>query len=183
MRICSGKYKNRRLLSLAGEVTRPTKDAVKEALFSSLGDLKREAYFLDLFGGSGAIALEAYSRGLKNVIVNDVNPEAYEIIKRNALNCQAALRMLKLDCYACLEKLKGLRFTYIYLDPPYAFAEMNELLTMIKTYRLLAADGIIIYECSAKTKAPEIAGLLKYAERKYGRTKLVYYRKKEEKDG
>ena len=85
LRVVGGKYKRRKLDQPSLEITRPTKDMVKEAMFSSLGDLSNKS-FLDCFGGSGAIGIEAYSRGATPVTIIENSLEAFKIIKTNLKN-------------------------------------------------------------------------------------------------
>ena len=127
MRIIAGKYKRTPLKTLEGEdITRPTRDMVKEALFSSIM-IYSDTTLLDLFSGSGAIGLEALSRGAKDVTFNDVNKDAVRIIKENLKKVREEREVLNLDYKLCLAKMEGRHFDYIYVDPPYAFKEYENI--------------------------------------------------------
>ncbi|MBQ6560165.1 MAG: 16S rRNA (guanine(966)-N(2))-methyltransferase RsmD [Erysipelotrichaceae bacterium] len=180
MRIVAGKYKKTNLKTLEGdEITRPTRDMVREALFSSI-TVHNETLFLDLFAGSGAIGIEALSRGAKDVMFNDHNKEAVRIIKENLAKVREERRVLNLDYADCLKKLKNSGFDYIYVDPPYAFAEYGKVFELVREYNVLNKKGIMIIEVRKDTQLPETPGYSCFKERRYGINKLLYYRKEEE---
>ena len=178
MRTIAGKYKRTPLVSLEGDLTRPTKDMVKEALFDAL-QINSEESFLDLFSGSGAIGIEAISRGAKRVIFNDSNKDAVKIIETNLKKINEVARVLNLDYEECLFKLNDEPFDYIYIDPPYAFKEYNKVFELIEKYHLLTKKGIIICEVRKDINLnDEYHEVYKYKEKKYGISKLLYFRKK-----
>ena len=178
MRIIAGKYKRTPLVSLEGDITRPTKDMVKEALFDTLQVLEGET-FLDLFSGSGAIGIEAISRGCKKVVFNDINKQAIKIIETNLNKINEQARVLNLDYEECLFKLNETPFDYIFLDPPYAFIEYDKVFELIDKYHLLSKNGIIIAEVRKDIILnEEYNNVILYKEKKYGISKLLYYRKK-----
>ena len=179
MRIIAGKYKRTNLNTLEGELTRPTKDMVKEALFSSI-DINSDTMFLDLFSGSGAIGLEALSRGAKDCIFNDSNKDAVRIIKENLDKVHENRTVYNLDYVSCLNRIKGTRFDYIYLDPPYAFGSYISLFHEIVANDLLKESSIIIVEIRKDVDLNDsIENLKCFKEKKYGITKIKYYRKEE----
>ena len=183
MRIIAGKYKRTPLNTLEGEdITRPTKDMVREALFSSI-TVYSDTCFLDLFAGSGAIGLEALSRGAKEVVFNDISREAVRIIESNLAKVKENRPVLNLDYRECLRKLKGQSFDYIYCDPPYDFKEYGNIFACLEQYRLLNEKGIIIVETRKNTDLEEsYPGFAKYKEKRYGISKLLYYRKEQNND-
>ena len=175
MRIIAGKYKRTPLLTLEGESTRPTRDRVKEALFSSI-DAEGEK-FLDLFAGSGSIGLEALSREASDVVFNDSNPEAVKIISANLLKVKEKRRVFDYGYDLCIKKLKGETFDYIYLDPPYAFKDHERLLGMLKENGLVRKGSVVIAEVRKDTDLPEeVSSFTLFKEKRYGITKLYYYR-------
>lgn len=179
MRIVAGKYKRLLLDTLEGDSTRPTKDMVKEALFDSLQVIEGES-FLDLFAGSGSIGIEAISRGCHEVIFNDANKDAIKIIEKNLQKINEVKRVLNLDYKDALQKVRNTEFNYIFLDPPYAFNEYDELFRLINEYKLLSKKGIIVVEVKKDTDLKEeYFNLIKYKDKKYGISKLLYYRKKD----
>lgn len=180
MRIISGKYKRTPLVSLEGSNTRPTKDMVKEALFDSL-QLIEDKSFLDLFSGSGAIGIEALSRGASKVIFNDFNKKAVNVIESNLNKIHEKSIVLNLDYEQCLFKLKNYKFDYIFADPPYAFNEYENIFNKVNEYNLLNEEGIIIVEVNSNTILDDkYEKIEKYKEKKYGISKLIYFRKKED---
>lgn len=178
MRIIAGKYKNKSIEAPDGSETRPTKDMVKEALFSSLGIFNGDEVFLDLFGGSGSVGLEALSRGAKKVYINDISLKAYNVIKKNASGFEGDIRISNMNYETLLNNVKD-RFDYIFIDPPYKFDEYTEILGMISSNEILKEDGIIIFETAKETVLDENYGNLEvYKDRRYGISKLHYIRRK-----
>ena len=179
MRVVAGKYKRTPLKTIESLSTRPTKDMVKEALFSSIY-IDEETSFLDLFSGSGAIGIEALSRGAKEVYFNDLNKDAVNVIKENLLKLKENRVVYNLNYDACLSKLTGIKFDYIFLDPPYAFEEYENVFRLIAEYNLLKDNGKIIVEVKKDVKLNDnIYSLNKYKEKKYGISKLLYYRRED----
>ncbi|MBR2578032.1 MAG: 16S rRNA (guanine(966)-N(2))-methyltransferase RsmD [Erysipelotrichaceae bacterium] len=178
MRIIAGKYKRTPLKTLDSLDTRPTKDMVKEALFSSVSITEGDS-FLDLFAGSGAIGIEAISRGASKVVFNDANKEACRIIKENLDKINEKARIYDLDYEECLFKVNEFPFDYIYLDPPYAFKEYDKLFELIGRYHVLAKKGIIITEVRKDVDLKDhYLDMYLYKERRYGISKLLYYRRR-----
>lgn len=180
MRIIAGKYKKTPLKTLDGtDITRPTKDMVKEAVFSSI-DIYSDTYFLDLFSGSGAIGLEALSRNAKEVVFNDVNKNAVKIINENLKKVNENRLVLNLDYSECLKRLSNYKFDYIYIDPPYIFNDYDNLFSLVNEYALLNEKGKIIIETKKDNiLKEEYIDMFQYKDKKYGITKVLYYKKKE----
>ena len=177
MRVVAGKYKRTKLDSLDSLKTRPTKDMVKEALFSSI-DIEDGSSLLDLFAGSGAIGIEALSRGASKVIFNDKNYDACKIIKQNLAKIKEDSIVYNLDYKECLKRLDKDKFDYVYIDPPYAFNEYEEVFKLLLEYELLNDEAIIIVEVKKDVDLDEnILIFSKYKEKKYGISKLLYYRR------
>ena len=180
MRIVAGKYKRTPLKTLDSLDTRPTKDMVKEALFSSI-QITEGDRFLDLFAGCGAIGIEAISRGASRVVFNDANRDACAVIKENLEKIKEKAQIYNEDYEMCLFKLNEMPFDYIYLDPPYAFNEYGKIFELIEKYHVLSGKGIIIAEVRKDVDLKERYGSLSlYKERRYGIAKLLYYRKEKE---
>ncbi len=157
--------------------TRPTKDMVKEALFSSLGDISEKEVILDLFAGSGAVAIEALSRGVKRAVINDKSRKAIKAILENTLKIEEEVVIYDLDHAALLKKLNE-TFDIIFLDPPYAFDDRDELMMMIADKKMLKDDGVLIYEVDSHTVMNDCYGdLILYKKRSYGITDLYYYKR------
>ena len=176
MRIISGRYRRLNLDTLEGDNTRPTKDMVREALFDSLW-VNEDESFLDVFAGSGAVGIEAISRGLEDVVFNDLSKDACRIIKSNLKKIKADKKLYNLD-YATLFKMLNRDFDYIFLDPPYALDEYENIFCLIETNKVLKEKGIIIFEVKSDSKIKDNYGPYRlYKERKYGISKLMYYKK------
>lgn len=176
MRIIAGKHKGRKLLPLVGDDARPTLDRVRENLFNILSNRVVGANFLDLFAGSGAVGIEALSRGAGKVVFCDKNPKIIAHIRKNLALINESCDCVLGDYKTTLKKiLKG--YDIIYLDPPYAFDSL-EVLTEISNSGVLASDGIVVYEHDASTdiKIPDSFEL--FDERKYGIAKLSFLRGK-----
>ena len=180
LRVIAGKYKRTPLQTLEGEeITRPTRDMVKEALFSTI-TIYSDTVFLDLFSGSGAIGIEALSRGAEDVVFNDSNRKAVSVIKKNLEKVREERIVYQLDYRDCLAKLKGYGFDYIYCDPPYRFDDHEKLFELIDAYSILNEKGIVIMEVAKDTELKEsYKDMYLYKEKRYGINKLLYYRKGE----
>ncbi|MDO4500025.1 MAG: 16S rRNA (guanine(966)-N(2))-methyltransferase RsmD [Erysipelotrichaceae bacterium] len=176
MRIIAGKYRRINLNTLDSLDTRPTKDMVKEALFSSLNDVE-DKDFLDLFSGSGAIGIEAISRGAKRVVFNDLNREAVKIIKSNLNKIKEEDEVFNLSYEVCLNRLKDANFDIIFLDPPYKFADFDKIFDLINENNVLKKGGILVFEIKKDSVVKEkYNNLSLYKEKKYGISKLLYFR-------
>lgn len=177
MRVVAGKYKRSTLLTLDSLATRPTKDMVKEALFSSI--YVEDSLFLDLFSGSGSIGIEALSRGARDVVFNDLSKDAVKVIKTNLSKYKEDRRVYNLDYLSCLNRLED-KFDYIFVDPPYAFEEYERIFETIDSLNLYSNNCRIIVEVKKeKELADELFSFEKYKEKKYGISKLLYYRRKD----
>lgn len=175
MRVVGGKHRGRKLLTPENYDIRPTADKVKESLFNILGQ-KLNGTFLDLFGGSGGVAIEAISRGAK-VTVNDCNKKSVELIKKNLMLVKEEAVILNYDCKKAISVLNT-AFNYIFLDPPYAL-DIRPILEALISSSAVCADTIIIYEHSSEIIPPEFKVLDLFDKRKYGATSLCFYKLKE----
>lgn len=152
MRIIGGEARGRRLFAPEGMDTRPTADRTRESLFNILNARLYGVHVLDLFGGTGALALEALSRGAAFAAIADVSPAAIRAIERNA---EAVLkeerasraRILRADYRQALRALSGQRFELVFLDPPYRMAEAyGESLRMLVAGGMLSEDAVVVLE-------------------------------------
>lgn len=181
MRIIAGKYASRRLSALKGDATRPTLDKVKEAVFSSLGGMFAGGSVLDLYSGSGAIGLEAVSRGFDEAVLVDDSRAAVGIIRKNAeaLGCTDQCRILCMKDMRALEYLKnqGRQFDLVYLDPPYRHQKNSEVLAYLDTHQMMKPGGRVVIESLKEEDYHEPVGSLHYyKESVYGIMKITYYR-------
>ena len=182
MRIISGKARGTKLYTLKGENTRPTLDRVKESLFNIIQDKIQEANFLDLFSGSGAIGLEALSRGAKKAILCDKSKEACDIINKNAqkTHLEENAIIYNMDFKKVLQNKINEKFDIVFLDPPYKTNFAIEAIEIIFQNNLIKEDAIIIIETDDKEN---ITNQLKNIKceindiRKYGRAYLIFIKR------
>ncbi|HHO6276665.1 TPA: 16S rRNA (guanine(966)-N(2))-methyltransferase RsmD [Staphylococcus aureus] len=150
MRVIAGKHKSKALESMEGRNTRPTMDKVKEGIFNSLYDVS--GIGLDLFAGSGALGIEALSRGMDMVIFVDQNFKAVKVIKSNLANLdlEAQSEVYKNNADRALKALskRDIQFDVIFLDPPYNKGLIDKALKQISEFNLLKENGIIVCEFS-----------------------------------
>lgn len=178
MRIISGTRRGQKLFEFEGMDIRPTTDRVRESLFNLIQNFVPEAKVLDLFGGSGALSLEALSRGAVYAVICDIDKRSLELIKRNA----AALRFEdRLDIVECSAEryCSGTqeKFDIIFLDPPYNKGYINPIITAILSSDILSPDGIIVLESDNTDEHGAFDGLEILKQRKYGRTYITVYQR------
>ncbi len=177
VRLSGGEFRGRVLTVPKG--ARPSEGRVREALFSIWGPRLEGARLLDLFAGSGAVALESVGRGALRAVAVEGNPQALETIEANAAKLgKGLIEIRKLTLPAGLARLAeaGERFDLVFADPPYAFNAYSGLLEAIAP--LLAEEGEAVVEHSARIPlAPEAGGLVRTAERRYGEVALSFYRR------
>lgn len=186
MRIISGKNRGTKLYTLEGyETTRPTLDRVKEALFSKINFELVDSVVLDLFSGSGALGLEAVSRGAKKAYLCDNSAKAQKIIEKNIEKTKNNdfVQLIKKDYLEALEFFyeNKLKFDIIFLDPPYKTDYNIKTINLILKYNLLNKNGKIIIETDDDKKILE--NLKDFAIdiesiKKYGRVSLIFARRK-----
>ena len=178
MRIIAGEKRSRRLAAPEGTDTRPTADRVREALFSILGRRVSGARVLDLYAGSGALALESLSRGAAAAVLVDCGAKACRVIRENidALAYGDRAQLLRMTDTAALAKLSaaGEQFDLVFLDPPYRM-DTAPVCERLAREGLLAAGGLIVTE-HAKETPPAVSGALALTDRRiYGVTGLSLF--------
>lgn len=181
MRVISGTARGKKLVSLEGIETRPTLDRVKEAMFNIIQFDIKSSNILDLFSGSGALAIEALSRGANSAVLCDESNNAVEIINKNleATRLKNKAEVFNKDYLQTLIKLKNAsrKFNIIFLDPPYKSDYISNSIQKILEYNLLEDDGIIIAETDDVDKLKKIKDIEVYDTRKYGIVYIVFIRK------
>ncbi len=177
MRIVGGKYKSRVLLSFEKLGIRPTSDMVRESFFNIIRNVVYDANFLDLFAGTGAMGIEAISRGAKSVTFNDFSRESVNLIKKNLekLSVVEDYKITNFDGVNFLKRTSD-KFDVIYIDPPYNCDFLQEVLDNMRN--CLTDNGIAVVE-SEKPIDIQVDGLEIFDRRKYGRACLTFYKKEE----
>lgn len=155
MRVIAGTKKGLPLKTLEGDTTRPTNDRIKETLFNMISFDVPSSKFLDLFSGSGQIAIEALSRGALSATLVESNPKAFKIIEGNIkfTGFEENATLISSDVFAALSGhniKKGAPYDIIFMDPPYKMEKEGEILSLIKEHSLLDENGIIIIEADIK---------------------------------
>ncbi len=184
MRITGGARRGTRLATFGHRLIRPTTDRVREAIFNVLGQTLEGKNVLDLFAGTGAMAIEALSRGAHRAVVVDTSPRALNIIKQNLQICGYTDRtgILKKDALLAIKELseKGQRFDIIFIDAPYEKKELTEkTLQQIAVVPLLSQGGIIVCESSKHHELKLPRGIVMIKQKRYGDT-VVYFLEKEQ---
>jgi 16S rRNA (guanine966-N2)-methyltransferase len=182
MRVIAGKYRSRTLRSLRGQMLRPTSDRLRETLFNILEPQIRGATFVDLYAGTGAVGIEALSRGARHAIFVEQHAPAVALIRRNleSLGIGSEAEVFQLDVDRAIERLEARRIhaQLIFLDPPYAAgAEYDRVLETLGESPIVAPEARVIVEHLRKREMPERVGDLELArEVEQGDAALSFYR-------
>ena len=180
MRIISGEFGGRKLQAVSGQKTRPTTDKIKEAMFNMIGPYFSGGSVLDLYAGTGALAIEAVSRGADQALLVDRQRQAQLVIEHNieVTKCAAQFTLWRCDDRTALAKLAEAvtRFDYVFLDPPYAQQKIVELMVTLAHQGSLNDQALIIAETDAKVKYPEIPNFVMEKQRVYGITEVSVFR-------
>lgn len=184
-RIVAGLYGGRRLAVPPGAGTRPTSDRVREALFSALGSLVdlEGARFADLYAGSGAVGLEALSRGAAHALLVESDARVARVVRANiaALGVGGSARLVAGSVSAALSAgPEGGGYDVVFADPPYAVPddEVTAMLSALVDGGWLAADAVVVVERSSRTGAVAwVPGITGEHSRRYGETTLWYGRR------
>ncbi|MBU1062155.1 MAG: 16S rRNA (guanine(966)-N(2))-methyltransferase RsmD [Candidatus Omnitrophica bacterium] len=180
MRIIAGKFKGRVIEMTKG--TRPTSDKVREALFEILKNRIVGARFLDLYCGSGAVGIEAFSRGAKNITFVDNNLRCIAALKENLNQLDIkelySIHIYKKEVLKALEEFNRLSMTFdvIFLDPPYYKDMARNTLIALSNYDILPPNTVVVAEVYKKEILPETIGFLEKTRiSTYGDTKLEFF--------
>ncbi|MGQ9815764.1 MAG: 16S rRNA (guanine(966)-N(2))-methyltransferase RsmD [Candidatus Roseilinea sp.] len=182
MRINTGLAKGRRLRSVPGNTTRPVTDRVKQAVFNILGDDVRGSTWLDLFAGTGAIGIEALSRGAAHSTFLDIAPLAIRTIQQNLAIAQlgAGATVIRQDAFQYLHGLPSARYDFIYVAPPqYQGLWDRAVLAIDLNVDWLAEDGAVIVQINPREYHPlALQNLELTDQRRYGSTLLCFYERR-----
>ena len=178
MRVISGTARGMKLTAPRGRNTRPTSDRVREALFNLIGGAVPGSRVLDLFAGTGALAIEALSRGATDAVLVDHSHQAIQAIRENlnktSFSASAVVRRLKLP--AGLSQLRDGPFDLIFVDPPYQTDLLEKTLTCIDRLNLVTDHGLVIAEHDAKQEIlSRFMNFQRLTTRSYGDTSLTIF--------
>jgi 16S rRNA (guanine966-N2)-methyltransferase len=178
MRIIGGSLRGRDLGAVARGV-RPTSDRIRESLFSSLGDLAGRTV-LDLFAGTGALGLEALSRGARHVVFVEQARRVVRDLQRRLAQLDLAdderIRVLPLDALRALRRLsgEGMVFDLVFVDPPYAGEIRETVVEALFASSIVSADATVVVEGPKRHPVPPLPGVRRLEERYYGDTLLTW---------
>ena len=175
MRIIAGEHKGKKLKTFDGYDVRPTSDRLREALFNILSQKIIGSTFLDLCCGTGAVGLEAISRGASTVVFVDKAKSSLQICEYNLKSIKKQGQMVNKDAITYLNSC-NLKFDFIYFDPPYEFSDIESVLNAVIKNGILATDGVFIYERKSDKKSQEIDGFYLSDSRKYGIAVVDFYK-------
>jgi 16S rRNA (guanine966-N2)-methyltransferase len=175
VRIIAGERKGHTIFAPRGRETRPTSDRVRENVFNIVAPWVEGARVLDLYAGSGAMGLEALSRGAEAAVFVEANADAVRAIERNLDKLRlTGATVVRTEAMTGLaqEATAGRKYDLVLVDPPYAMTDFDTLARYLP--RILAADGLAVLESAARTE-PELAGLAVRTSRKYGSTRVTVF--------
>jgi 16S rRNA (guanine(966)-N(2))-methyltransferase RsmD len=182
LRISGGKARGRKLRSVPGDSTRPITDRTKEAFFNILGGDIQNATFLDLFGGTGSVGIEALSRGASFVQFLDLDRQAVQTIRSNleATGLAGSANVKRADAFQFLETTPDCTFDYIYIAPPqYKDLWQRALHKLDQHSEWLSPDAWVIVQIHPKEYLKqELDHLVEFDQRQYGSTRLVFFERK-----
>jgi 16S rRNA (guanine966-N2)-methyltransferase len=180
MRLTGGLDRGRKLRAPRGATTRPTGAKVREAMFNILGPAP-EGAVLDIFAGTGALGIEALSRGATSAFFVERDGRALQALHRNLrdLGLAGRARVMGTEAHAALRQLttEGVRFDWVFIDPPYAAGVVATVLEELTGGDLLASGGIIVVEHDKRNVPPDSIGSIHLTDRRYyGDTGVSFYR-------
>jgi len=188
MRITSGEFRGLNLSVPSGDDVRPTQDRVREALFSMLGECVQGALFLDVFAGSGAVGLEAISRGASRAVFVERDSRAFTCLTANIARCNAADRCdaHRADALAwlashCKSPSPQAPFDVAFADPPYALASQGvyfDAMRLLADGNYMSPNGIFVAEMASHHAPDESPAWELIRDRTYGQSRIAIYRRK-----
>jgi 16S rRNA (guanine(966)-N(2))-methyltransferase RsmD len=181
MRVLAGEFKGRRLVTTRGGTTRPTGDRVRIACLDTLMPHLPRGPFLDLFAGSGAVGIEALSRGAPAAVFVELEAAALRALRDNiaGLGLEDRARVIREDAVRAVSTLhrKGERFAVVFLDPPYVSSRATEALDAVASRGVLTSSAVVVIQHATKTPPPETPGVLTlWKTSRFGETSLTFFR-------
>jgi 16S rRNA (guanine(966)-N(2))-methyltransferase RsmD len=184
LRIIAGTHKRREIKAPKGIKTRPTSDRVKEGIFNTLREKIEGAVILDLFSGSGNLALESISRGSNFAYLVENDKNAYYTIMENVKKLDMSAKISSYNMswgkFLDIAEKENIKFDLIFLDPPYYGKYYSEVIKKISSLDILNNNGVLIIETPEKMDLKELENEVfeSVKESKYGDTKVFYFQKK-----
>jgi 16S rRNA (guanine966-N2)-methyltransferase len=175
MRIIAGERKGHTIYAPKGLDTRPTSDRVRENVFNIVAPWVEDARVLDLYAGSGAMGLEALSRGAATVVFVEADAEAARTIERNLDKLRlTGASVVRQSATVALtqEAAAGRKYDLVLADPPYSMTDYDQLARYLP--RVLSDDGLLVFESAARVE-PELPELVVRTTRKYGSTRVTVF--------
>ncbi|MBO4897295.1 MAG: 16S rRNA (guanine(966)-N(2))-methyltransferase RsmD [Clostridia bacterium] len=178
MRVISGTARGRKLISPEGMETRPTSDRVKESVFNIISPDIRGAHVLDLFAGSGALGIEALSRGAETAVFVENSFTAQKVLKKNIelTHFEDRCEVFEVGFEKFLNSASE-KFDIVFLDPPYKSGYYEKALGLLLALELLSDDGIVVAEYEYGQSLPIVSGFVVLKDRKYGKTSVAVLKK------
>lgn len=164
MRVIAGEYKGRRLKPVPGDNTRPTTDKVKESLFNIIGPYFDGGWCLDLFAGSGGLAIEAVSRGMEHAVLSEKNRKAVQVIRENIEVTKEKERFTVLfgDSRKNVDKFAqehaGQTFQMVFIDPPYQAEKTESDIQLLLAHQLVNEETVLVCEMDKHNELPDQIG-------------------------
>ncbi len=177
MRIIAGRFRGKKLASFRADI-RPTTDRARETLFNVVRDRVPGSVWLDLFTGSGAVGIEAISRGASYVIFNDRFRESTALVRKNLARCRVAegFEIHQKDSLTLLRNLRPPAVDFVFLDPPYKFKRHTKLLERLSAMPWIRPESTIVLEVFKKTPRPETSHRIAWTRTvRVGDNKLLFY--------
>ena len=177
LRVVAGDFGGRPLKTLEGKTTRPTTDKVKGAIFNMIGPFFDGGRVLDLFSGSGSLAIEAISRGMSSAVLVEKDRRAQAVIQENIkmTKSEKQFQLLKMDAAHALTQLTG-QFDLVLLDPPYAKEQIVANITQLEEQGLLSEEVMLVCETDKGVDLPEeVSNFGIWKQKTYGISKVTVY--------
>ncbi|MCE2134468.1 16S rRNA (guanine(966)-N(2))-methyltransferase RsmD [Streptococcus thermophilus] len=177
LRVVAGDFGGRPLKTLEGKTTRPTTDKVKGAIFNMIGPFFDGGRVLDLFSGSGSLAIEAISRGMSSAVLVEKDRRAQAVIQENIkmTKSEEQFQLLKMDAARALTQLTG-QFDLVFLDPPYAKEQIVANITQLEEQGLLSEEVMLVCETDKGVDLPEeVSNFGIWKQKTYGISKVTVY--------
>ncbi len=175
LRIIAGSLGGRTIASPDGTRTHPMSERIRNALFNSLGDNVRNAYVLDAFAGTGAVGIEALSRGAEFTTFIERDRSAQKVLSENIelLGLSDVTKLIRASVAAWCETYDGPKFDLIFADPPYHDPQFS---TAMKLTGLLKPNGLMVLSHAGRSESPTLPGVVVVDNRGYGDAALTYFR-------